>query len=87
MATAEFSKFAGILSAALSQHHLLPRSGIKPMSPALAGGFLTTEPPGKPLLLAYCKKGFHWSEFNEFGSGLCLNVRLFPKGLRRIRME
>ena len=27
MATAEFSKFAGILSAALSQHHL-PRSGV-----------------------------------------------------------
>ena len=26
----------------------LPRSGIKPMSPALARGFLTTEPLGKP---------------------------------------
>ena len=26
----------------------LPRPGIKPMSPALAGGFFTTEPPGKP---------------------------------------
>ena len=25
----------------------LPRSGIKPVPPALAGGFLTTEPPGK----------------------------------------
>ena len=25
----------------------LPRSGIEPMSPALAGGFFTTEPPGK----------------------------------------
>ena len=24
----------------------LPRSGIEPMSPALAGGFFTTEPPG-----------------------------------------
>ena len=24
-------------------------SGIKPMSTALAGGFFTTEPPGKPL--------------------------------------
>ena len=29
----------------------LSRSGIEPMSPALAGGFFTTEPPGKPLLL------------------------------------
>ena len=26
----------------------LPRPGLKPVSPALAGGFLTTEPPGKP---------------------------------------
>ena len=25
----------------------LPRPGIEPMSPALAGGFFTTEPPGK----------------------------------------
>ena len=27
----------------------LPRSGIEPVSPALAGGFFTTESPGKPL--------------------------------------
>ena len=26
----------------------LPDPGIEPMSPALAGGFFTTEPPGKP---------------------------------------
>ena len=26
----------------------LPRPGLEPMSPALAGGFLTTAPPGKP---------------------------------------
>ena len=26
----------------------LPRSGIEPVFPALAGGFFTTEPPGKP---------------------------------------
>jgi len=25
----------------------LPRPGMEPMSPALAGGFLTTAPPGK----------------------------------------
>ena len=30
--TAEFSKFAGILSAALSQHHLSGLSSIAPMS-------------------------------------------------------
>ena len=28
----------------------LPRSGIESMSPALAGGFFTTEPPGKPFI-------------------------------------
>ena len=28
----------------------LPRSGIKPVSPALAGRLLTTEPSGKPNL-------------------------------------
>ena len=27
----------------------LPGPGLEPMSPALAGRFLTTEPPGKPL--------------------------------------
>ena len=29
----------------------LPGSGIEPVSPAMAGGFFTTEPPGRPLLL------------------------------------
>ena len=28
----------------------LPGPGLKPMSPALTGGFLTTEPPGKSLI-------------------------------------
>ena len=28
----------------------LPNPGIEPRSPALAGGFFTTEPPGKPIL-------------------------------------
>ena len=35
----------------------LPDPGIKPMSltfPALAGGFFTTEPPGKPAAYVYC---------------------------------
>ena len=33
----------------------LPRLGLEPVSPALAGGFLTTAPPGKPpnVLLPY----------------------------------
>ena len=29
----------------------LPRPGLEPVSPALAGGFLTTAPPGKPKVL------------------------------------
>ena len=29
----------------------LPDPEIKPSSPALAGGFFTTEPPGKPLYI------------------------------------
>ena len=29
----------------------LPDPGIKPVSPALAGGFLTTEPPGRPNMM------------------------------------
>ena len=28
---------------------LVPQLGIKPVSPALQGGYLTTGPPGKPL--------------------------------------
>ena len=28
----------------------LPDQGIEPISPALAGGFFTTEPAGKPIL-------------------------------------
>ena len=31
----------------------LPRPGIKPVSPELAGGFFTTEPPGKLLPLFF----------------------------------
>ena len=31
----------------------LPRTGLEPMSPALAGRFSTTAPPGKPLLPSF----------------------------------
>ena len=31
----------------------LPGPGLKPVSPALAGGFLTTAPPGKPFFFFY----------------------------------
>ena len=37
----------------------LPGSGLKPVSPALAGGFLTTAPPGKfKTHILYKKKNF-----------------------------
>ena len=31
----------------------LPRPGLEPVSPALAGGFPTTAPPGKPYVVFY----------------------------------
>ena len=31
----------------------LPDQGIKPTSPAMTGGFFTTQPPGKPSLARY----------------------------------
>ena len=41
----------------------LPNPGIEPMSPALAGGFFTTEPPGKPFILIKVKAKSHmWLE-------------------------
>ena len=46
----------------------LPRPGLKPVSPALAGRFSTTVPPGKPLCLhSYSEVldhlHYHYSEF------------------------
>ena len=38
---------------------LVPRPGIKPASPALAGGFLTTGPPGKSLSMFINSAPFH----------------------------
>ena len=38
----------------------LPDPGIKPMSPLLAGGFFTTEPPGKPLARSRCAINILW---------------------------
>ena len=34
----------------------LPDPEIKPASPALADGFFTTEPPGKPVLYSYIRE-------------------------------
>ena len=42
----------------------LSHPGIKPASPALAGGFFTTKPPGKPMILPskFNKKTYFESE-------------------------
>ena len=51
---------------------ILPRTGIKPVSLVLTGGFFTTEPPGKPLLrvnidiLAISE--LKWTGMGEFNS-------------------
>ena len=42
----------------------LPRPGLEPVSPALAGRFSTTAPPGKPLCLYFSKLKFHF-EFKD----------------------
>ena len=42
---------AGVFRCSVACGILVPRPGIKPASPALEGGFLTTGPPGKLLLL------------------------------------
>ena len=66
MATAEFSKFAGILSAALSQHHLLgfeiaqfefPEKAMAPHSSTLAWKIPWTEEPGRPQFVGSQRAG------------------------------
>ena len=46
----------------------LPRPGLEPVSPALAGGFSTTAPPGKPL--------------NVFNTGKWAANKLSPRTLK-----
>ena len=45
----------------------LPRPGLQPMCPALAGGFLTTAPPGKSLDLCFIKR-LSFSRISRFPS-------------------
>ena len=42
----------------------LPDAGIEPMCPALAGGFFTTEPPGKPRTNVDIFKNKHHDQFS-----------------------
>ena len=49
----------------------LPGPGVKPVSPALAGGFLTTAPPGEPKTLAFILSEV--SVWRILGSGVTLS--------------
>ena len=62
----------------------LPRPGLEPVSPALAGGFSTTVPPGKPHALLFYPNRFLCctsqpdlgrprSTFHNWGPCLCLS--------------
>ena len=58
----------------------LPQPGIKPTSPALAGGFFTTEPPGKPVKPLLCAKQYlnltHRTLFHSAKTPLCSSICL-----------
>ena len=62
----------------------LPRAGLEPMSPALAGGFLTTAPPGKPLPFAFgeglWETGAGWSLGELITEMTALGVTPPPEG-------
>ena len=50
-----------------------PRPGLEPMSPALAGRFSTTAPPGKPLIVLIFKVLFYLGDmiwFSIFSSNM-----------------
>ena len=48
------SPFHGILQARILEWVAISFELMSPASPALAGGFFTTEPPGKPCLFSLC---------------------------------
>ena len=58
--------------------------GLKPVTPALAGGFLTTAPPGKPPPVIF--KGFDIKvspllkvPFSFYQGGISCGVKLLPE--------
>ena len=57
----------------------LPGPGIEPMSPALAGGFFTAEPPGKPMLYEEWPKNKKIKK-NFFLNG-CREMVMKPKSI------
>ena len=55
----------------------LPNPGIKPASPALAGRFFTTEPPGKPKKEIF-KQGTGRREIRKHEGLVCIYVLVHP---------
>ena len=68
----------------------LPRLGIEPASPALAGRFFTTEAPGKPSWLLYLSQWTWWNRKQEWQppEAQCRQVtyvRWHPLDMRSLR--
>ena len=62
----------------------LPRPGIKPVSPALAGRFFATEPPGKPPMLLNLKHSHlkHLISFHSPGP-----IRSFTTSSQQLQLQ
>ena len=73
----EFSRQEYWSELALSTPGDLPHPRIEPVSPALAGEFFTTAPPGKPNYVVFSKGTFS-------GSGYSLNSPTFTNTLNRL---
>ena len=58
-----------------------PRPGLKPVSPALAGRFSTTAPPGKPLELIFVYGVKECSNFIDLHAAVQLSQRRLLKTL------
>ena len=57
----------------------LPNTGIKPTSPALAGGFFTTEPPGKSKSYTHTHTHYNITSYITFSLPIHpLPFKLFP---------
>ena len=52
--------------------------GLEPVSPPLAGGFLTTVPPGKPLFVSFSNSFISVLQFSEYRSFASLG-RFIPR--------
>ena len=57
----------------------LPRSGIKPLSPALTGGFFTLSQQGSPCILAFFRGGQSQHPLGGQGSNLQAIRQIFSK--------